>query len=275
MVEGFHHMNKKLFISCYILTHNSERRIDQVLQSANKIADEVLIVDSGSTDKTLDYATSHGARIIHRKFDNFRDQRIFAESSCTHNWVLALDSDEVLSETLQTSIGRIKLNESSPDGDVLPDAFAIRRDWFFLGKPVRNFYPVRTPEYIVRLFRRDKASHCGSRIIHEQLQFNNAAIKKLNGPILHYSCDSIEDLYGKVNLYTTLSSLDMYESGTKPNWIKTNIYPWIVWAQWQIFYKGFLDGREGMILGKYIRHTVYLKYLKLNELHSSQQMRNS
>ena len=263
---GFRRQNETLSLSCYILTLDSERRISQVLESVRNIADEILIIDSGSKDTTLDRAASYGARILHRKFDNFRDQRIFAESHCAHNWVLALDSDEVLSGTLQTSIRTIKLNTLSCDPDTPPDAFAMQRDWFFLGKPVRNFYPVRTPERVIRLFRRDKATHFGSRIIHEQLQVNNLNIKTLPGSILHYSCDSIHDLYGKVNLYTSLAALDMHKRGIKPNWIKTNIYPWVIWAQWQILYRGILDGREGLILGKYIRDTTYLKYLKLTEL---------
>lgn len=250
-------------LSCYILTYNSERRLDQVLASLTGIADEVVIVDSGSSDRTLEIAAKFGVSVLHRGFDNFRDQRVFAEDNCRHTWVLALDSDEVLSPELRGRLLQLK-HDGFAVGDVNPpDGFSIRRHWFFMNKPVRNFYPVRTPEFVVRLFRRDHVSHRGSRIIHEQLVIGKSMTRTIDEPILHYSCDSISDLYAKISLYTRLAAEDMHTKGIRSSWAKINIYPWLIWARWYLSYGGWRDGTPGRILGKYIRDTIYLKYLML------------
>ncbi|MDO9449100.1 MAG: glycosyltransferase family 2 protein [Rugosibacter sp.] len=255
-------------LSCYILTYNSERRLAQVLVSIQQIADEILIVDSGSTDQTLTIACSFGATILTRSFDNFRDQRIFAEDHCTCPWVLALDSDEVVSEALGKRLQQFKNTHFQNDAGTTPDGFSIRRNWFFMGQPVRNFYPVKTPEFIVRLFQRERLSHRGSRIIHEQLQLDGAKIGQINEPLLHYSCDSIDDLYAKIGLYTKLAAEDMQAKGEPSSWLKITIYPWLIWARWHLLYGGWRDGAPGWILGKYVRDTVYLKYLKLKYLNT-------
>lgn len=253
-------------LSCYILTYNSERRLAQVLASIQDVADEILIVDSGSTDQTLTIAHRFGANILTRSFDNFRDQRIFAEDHCTHPWVLALDSDEVVSGELKNRLQQLKQTAFQTATGTTPDGFSIRRNWFFMGQPVRNFYPVKTPEFIVRLFQRERLSHRGSRIIHEQLQLDGAKISAINEPILHYSCDSIDDLYAKIGLYTKLAAADMLAKGERSSWLKIYVYPWLIWARWHLLYGGWRDGAPGWILGKYVRDTVYLKYLKLKYL---------
>lgn len=253
-------------LSCYILTHNSERRLAQVLTSIQGVADEILIVDSGSKDKTLSIARGFGAHILTRSFDNFRDQRIFAEDHCTQPWVLALDSDEVVSDELAKRLQHLKQAHFQNASGTTPDGFSIRRNWFFMGRQVRNFYPVKTPESIVRLFQRERLSHRGSRIIHEQLQLDGAKISAIDEPLLHYSCDSIDDLYAKIGLYTKLAAEDMQAKGESSSWLKVYIYPWLIWARWHLLYGGWRDGALGQILGKYVRDTVYLKYLKLKYL---------
>ena len=250
-------------LSCYVLTYNSERRLAQVLASIQGVVDEIIVVDSGSSDQTLSIASRYGATILTRAFDNFRDQRVFAEENCSNPWVLALDSDEVLSDELRNRLQSLKDKGFRKDSDTSPDGFSIRRNWFFMGQPVRNFYPVKTPEFIVRLFQRDKLSHRGSRIIHEQLQIDKARIEVIDEPILHFSCDSIDDLYSKIGLYTNLAANDLHEKGVVSSWVKIYLYPWMIWVRWYLLYSGWRDGMPGRILGKYVRDTVYLKYLKL------------
>jgi glycosyltransferase involved in cell wall biosynthesis len=246
-----------------VLTLNSARRLDEVLSSARRVADELLVIDSGSTDATCAIAERHAARVVTRPFDNFRDQRVFAEDQCRHSWILELDSDEVVSEPLVERILALKSSSFDSGSGHSPDAFAIRRDWFFLGRPVRVFYPVTTPEYVIRLFRKDRMSHRGSRGIHESLQFEHGDIARLEEALLHYSVDSIEDLYGKIGLYTKLCAVDMAERGVKANWAKVHMYPWLVWFKWYLLLGGWRDGEAGRVLARFARDTVYLKYLKL------------
>jgi glycosyltransferase involved in cell wall biosynthesis len=250
-------------LSVYILTRNSERRLGQVLDTVRQVADEIVVVDSGSSDGTLDILSGYPVKLLCRKFDNFRDQRIFAEEACGCDWVLALDSDEVLSDELISELKRLKNRNFENDTVMPPDGFSIRRDWYFIGKQVRNFYPVRTPEYIVRLFRKDRISSKGSRIIHESLQANGCNIQTIQQPINHFSCDSIDDLYGKIDLYTRLSAQDMNEKGEKSNFLKIYLYPWLIWIRWYLFYGSWRDGKAGIVLSRYVRITVYLKYLRL------------
>ena len=256
-------------LSVYILTLNSKRRISQVLDSISKIADEIVIVDSGSSDETLDIISRYPVTLLERNFDNFRDQRVFAEDACSNDWVLALDSDEVLSDDLVSEILRLKEMNFNADNIQAPDGFSIRRDWFFIGKQVRNFYPVKTPEYIVRLFSKKKLSTRGSRIIHESLQLNNSHIQTINQPIKHFCCDSIDDLYSKIGLYTRLSAEDMHSKGERSSWTKINLYPWLIWVRWYLINGSWADGEAGLVLSRYARSTVYLKYLKLKYLSSN------
>jgi glycosyltransferase involved in cell wall biosynthesis len=256
-------------LSAYILTHNSKRCLCQVLDAVQQVADEIVIVDSGSTDETLDILTRYPVKLFSRKLDNFRDQRVFAEESCTHTWVLALDSDEILSDNLIAEIRQLKYRDFDSHTTVPPDGYSLRRDWYFLGKQIRNFYPVKTPEYIVRLFRKDKISTKGSRIIHESLQLHDQCIHTITQPIKHFSCDSIDDLYGRINLYTRLSAEDMFANGERSNWLKIHVYPWLIWVRWYFFYGSWRDGKAGIVLSRYIRITIYLKYLKLRYLASS------
>lgn len=253
-------------LSVYILTFNSERRIEQVLKSVTQVADEIVIVDSGSKDGTLDIVKKFNVQLLHRKFDNFRDQRVYAEDACVNDWCFALDSDEVLSAELITRIRALKQQDFKTNASLTPDGFSVKRNWYFCDKPVTNFYPVRTPEFIVRLFNKRKISTKGSRIIHESIQFKPENIQVLSEPILHFSCDSVADLYDKLNLYTSLSAQDMQANGETSSWVKINIYPWLIWLKWYFLNRSWQDGRAGLILCKYVRITIYLKYLKLSEL---------
>lgn len=250
-------------LSVYVLTHNSERRLVQVLDAISRVADEIVVVDSGSADATEEILKRYPVRFLHRAFDNFRDQRIFAETACSNTWVLALDSDEVLSDALIDVILELKRQDFLGNAEQAPDGFEIRRDWYFMNRPVRNFYPVKTPEYIVRLFRKDKISTKGSRIVHESSQVSGCRIQAIKAPIEHYSCDSIDDLYGKIGLYTRLLAEDMHAKGVRASWVNIHLYPWLIWAQWYFLKGSWRDGEAGVLLSRYVRITVYLKYLKL------------
>jgi glycosyltransferase involved in cell wall biosynthesis len=250
-------------LSCYVLTFNSERRLAQVLDAARRVADDLLVVDSGSTDRTCAIAAGTGARILSRAFDNFRDQRVFAEDHCAHDWILALDSDEVLSAALCDVIADLKRRDFDSASARPPDAFGLNRQWFFCGQPVRIYYPISSPEHVVRLFHRSRLTYRGARAIHEQLQFENRNIVPLDAPLFHYSADSIEDLYGKVGLYTSLSADEMVREGEDCSWLKLQLLPWAIWAKWYLLKGGWRDGEAGQVLARYARHTVYLKYLKL------------
>lgn len=250
-------------LSCYILTMNSERRLAQVLASVQHIADEVLVIDSGSQDETLAIAQRYNSRILTRPFDNFRDQRVFAEQNCTHDWVLQIDSDEVVSDELAHSIATLKASAFRAADQSTPDGFRVTREWIVMGKKVHAYYPIRAPDQVVRLLRRSLISHRNSRIIHESAAGPSRVIKPIEGSILHYTCDSIDQMYEKTGLYTRLSAQDMHSRAEEASLLKIHVFPWLIAFRYYVLMGGWKDGEIGWVHATYIRHTIYLKYLKL------------
>jgi glycosyltransferase involved in cell wall biosynthesis len=245
-------------ISCYILTHNRALHLEQVLASLADIPDELVVVDSGSTDGTQEIAARFGARVIHRAFDNFTAQRNFAVSQCRHDWVFTIDSDEVLSPELADRLRRLKSTIAAEDE---VDAYAVRREWYVLGRRVHAFYPSHCPDYPVRLFRKSRAAYLEGRQVHETLRGFRKAERILE-PLLHYSCGSVEELYGKMGLYTTLAARDLLAQGGRPSLLALLFRPPAISLKWYLWHGGWRDGSVGAILARYVYDTVYQKYLK-------------
>ena len=248
-------------LSAYILTMNSARRLDQVLRSIHGVVDEILIVDSGSTDATPEIAARFGARFVFHRFETFTLQREFAVSRCGHDWVLALDSDEVASQPLREALLRLKAAGFSRDG-VVPDAFGIRREWYFLGHYMHCFYPLDCPDQPVRLFQKGKAAYIPGRHVHEGMTGFALALP-IEEPLLHYTCDSIDDLYAKLNQYSTLAARDLKARQETPSWLKVAVMPLLIAANWYFRHGGWRDGAPGLVHARFVQDMVYQKYLKL------------
>ncbi|MDR2291491.1 MAG: glycosyltransferase family 2 protein, partial [Serratia marcescens] len=137
-------------IAVCILTFNSSRLLHEVLSPLMGIADEWIVVDSGSTDKTLSICQSFGINPIYHRFETHGRQMNFAISQSHHDWVLCLDSDEILDAETIASILTFKSQANPPP----QQAYRIKRNWFVLGQPVRTIYPISSPDYPVRLFNR-------------------------------------------------------------------------------------------------------------------------
>ncbi len=247
-------------ISCYLLTYNSERYLRQILEALRPVADEILIVDSGSTDATATIAADYGANFIHRHIDNFRAQRQFALDQCRYTWVLNLDSDEVPTEEFVTSL--VALKGKLQDADVA-DAYRMERRWIMFGQEVHTFYPISSPDFPVRLFRKDKVGFTqSSNFVHEN-PAGYDTVEVIKGAVYHYSCDSVHELYRKLNQYTSLAAQDMYRKGKKATRLKLIFSPVAAWIKWYLRKGGWRDGEVGKLLGRYAYDYTYQKYLKL------------
>jgi glycosyltransferase involved in cell wall biosynthesis len=244
--------------SCYILTHNRARHLEPVLASLSGIPDELVVVDSGSSDGTQEIAARFGARVIYRALDNFTAQRNFALSQCSHDWVFTIDSDEVLSPELADRLRRLK-NKIAAEDSV--DAYSVRREWYVLGQRVHAFYPSDCPDYPVRLFRKSRAAYLEGRHVHETLRGFKKGDRILE-PLLHYSCMSVDELYGKMNLYTTLAARDLLAQRGRPSLLELIFRPAAISLKWYLWHGGWRDGLLGAILARYVYDTVYQKYLK-------------
>ncbi|MEO2069395.1 MAG: glycosyltransferase family 2 protein [Desulfurobacteriaceae bacterium] len=247
-----------------ILTFNSERCIEEVLSSIKDIADEIIVVDSGSKDKTLEIVKSFGAKVYTRKFDNFVNQKNYLLSLCTKEWVLFIDDDEVLSEELKEEIKKVKLKEKSFDG------YYVNRLTNYLGKWIKHAW---YPDWHLRLAKRKKCVWVGD-LVHESLRVEGK-VGYLKGDLLHYSYPSISDHLRKVDLYTTLYAKGLYKKGKRFSYIKLITSPIGAFLRRYFLKKGFLDGFEGFVVSVMSSYYSFLKYLKLWEIEKNENSRRS
>jgi len=249
-------------LSVAIVTFNEEQNIARTLTSVSW-ADEIILVDSHSTDRTAEIARSFGARVIERDWPGFAAQKNFAIAQCNGAWILALDADEELSPVLQQQMRTVV--SSGPT----VDAFYLKRRNLFLGRWMRHggFYP----DSKLRLFRRNTVSveltpRFGDRAVHEVIAFDGSA-DTLDGDIIHHAYPTLSDYIDHMDRYSDLGAQVLLERGhtaaSLPAFIaRVWLFPWLGFA-WNYFFRlGILDGREGLLLHLY--HATYAswKYAK-------------
>lgn len=242
-------------ISACLITLNEERNLPRVLSSLKDIADEIVIVDAGSADRTCAIAREHGATVVLRAWKDYADQRNFAAAQATHNWILWLDADEELSERLRNSIKRWK------SGEPLFAVYEMNRLTWYLGAWIKHsgWYPDRKK----RLYDRVQARFEGR--VHESLKFNGQT-GRLDGDIYHYTVASLEEHAAKSNRYATLAARQLLENGRRvwrPGMLLAP--PWR-WFQTFVLQRGFLDGYRGWLIAGMEARSVHLKYKQLGVL---------
>jgi glycosyltransferase involved in cell wall biosynthesis len=242
-------------ISACVVAFNEERNLSRALQSLEGIADEIVLVDSGSTDRTLEIARDHRASIFSRPFTNHADQKNYAASLAKNDWIFLLDADEELSKELRKSL--LAWKQSAPRFFV----YEMARLTHYLGSWIRHsrWYP----DYQRRLYRRDKANFSG--MIHSALRFEGQA-GSLRGDLLHYTMSTFAEHEAKVERYTTVMAGELYAQGRR-NWRAAMWFatPWS-WFQNYILYAGFLDGYQGRLIARMAARSTRLKFAKLGQL---------
>lgn len=242
-------MPNKVRISGLVLTHNSEATLEECLESL-KWVDEIVVIDDESTDQTREIANKYNACVLIRKLDDFSTQRNFGLSNCSNDWVLVLDSDEVITRELQAEV------ESLFNQPVTVSGFQIPRKNMFMGNWIRSSYP----DYGLRLFRRNEARYNGA--VHESLTVNGE-IGRLNHPMIHNSYRSIEEIILKTNHYTTISAQQMFEKGKRAGFLDLIFRPLAAFIKNFFLKRGFLDGFPGFILHVLSGYYTFIKYAKL------------
>jgi glycosyltransferase involved in cell wall biosynthesis len=242
-------------ISAILITYNEQSDLPDALDSLRGVVDEIVVVDSGSTDRTCEMARSFGARVVSRPFTNFGEQKNFAAGQAAHDWVLSLDADERLSGELRESIAAWRLGE--------PEfvAYRINRKPNYMGGWIRHsgWYP----EYCVRLYRRDRGRFVGA--LHESVQVKGP-VGRLRGEILHYTIRSLDEHYAKMDTFTTRAAEDLYARGRR-HW-RAGMWLAAPWTLLQRFFLqlGFLDGYRGALIAWTSARYIWLKYRKLGVL---------
>jgi glycosyltransferase involved in cell wall biosynthesis len=242
-------------ISAVLITYNEEIELPRALASLAGVADELVVVDSGSTDRTCEIAREAGARVLQRPFDQYDQQKNFAASQAAHNWVLALDADEALSPELRASLASWKQREPAEI------AYQVATRSNYLGGWIRHsgWYP----EYRIRFYRRDRARWVGA--LHESVRADGS-VGKLDGDLLHYTMASVAEHYAKMEVYTNRAAEDLYARGRRrwrsAMWVAA---PWTLLQRF-LLQLGFLDGYRGAIIAWTSARYVWMKYRKLGML---------
>lgn len=241
-------------ISIFIITFNEAHIISKCLEKL-KTFDEIIVVDSGSTDATVSICESFGAKVISHKFENFGLQKQFALEQTTHHWVLSLDADEVLSDALISEIHNINHTENIK-------AYTIPRTHVFLNKVFKNGAESKRP--ILRLFNKNFGKFTPNKV-HETIEINGT-IGKLQHEMLHYTVFDIATAAQKQIKYALLSGELLHEKKKKSSVLKIIIKFPFDFIRYYIFQRNFLNGYQGFTWSMFAAFSNYLKYAKLKEL---------
>jgi glycosyltransferase involved in cell wall biosynthesis len=245
----------KIRLSVAIITRNEEERLAACLKSVT-FADEVLVVDSCSEDRTVEVAESFGARVIIQEWGGFSWQKQFAVDHCTHDWVLILDADERVPEETACLVER-EMTMRRPD----VSAYAFKRKNYLHGRWIKHcgWWPDR----IVRLVNRQKGAFDG-RPVHEKW-LTNGEVKELDAFIEHTSFEEYSDLVDKMETYSNLASQELFEEDVRVNALTPILHGLWMFLKTYFLELGIMDGFDGFIISAMNAGGSFLKYAKLRE----------
>lgn len=238
-------------ISATIITYNEERNIARVIESL-RCCDEILVLDSGSNDRTVEIATKLGARVIEASWHGYAAQKNIAAELAANDWVLALDADESLSEALEAEIWQIKKNGPQFDGYMVPRLAQYLGRWILHG----GWYPDRK----VRLFDRRKAKWVG-QYVHESVQVQGR-VGHLESNLLHFTCSSLSEHLKSMDRYTTLAAEGLVAQGATITLGKILLDPPWTFFRSYVMKRGFMDGLEGLTIAYMAAFYNFVKYTK-------------
>jgi len=242
-------------LSAVVISFNEEKNIGACLDSL-RFADEIVVVDSGSTDATLEIARRYTDKVFPLPWRGFGPQKQAAVERAIHDMVLNVDCDERVTPELAGEIGQLLAGED------VAAAYTVPRRTFVGGKEIRHcgWYPDRT----TRLFVRSKARFSAD-LVHERVDVSGET-RPLRNPLLHHSFTGIGEILGKMNRYSDLSAQQMFERGRKANVIDLALRPGFAFFKTFFLRMGFLDGFEGYMVATTTALLTFTKYVKLREL---------
>lgn len=243
-------------ISAAILTFNSEKHIEKVLKKLSW-CDEIVIMDSFSTDETVHICKKHNAIIYQNKFEGFGAQKQMLMSKCKNDWIISIDSDEILSDELINSISNLS-QEKFKDNS----GFLIKRRHIFLNRQFQ--YGKESNIWILRLFNKTKGG-VTDNIVHESIVVDGK-LAKVEGDLLHYTIDKLSEAVAKMDRYAQLKANEYFKNGKKSSWIKLYItFPFTFFREYFLS-RNFLNGYEGYLWAVLVAQGAGLKYHYLREL---------
>lgn len=251
-------MEKNQRLSVAIITYNEEKNISDCLESVKEVADEIVVIDSFSTDRTEQICKEFGVRFKQNNFEGHIQQKNVAMRAAEHDYVLSLDADERLSKELIKSILAIKARGFSQD------AYAFNRLNNYCGVWIKHsgWYPDRK----IRLWNRKKGEWGGENPHDKVIMQDGTSTKRLNGDLLHFSYYSVSEHFKQVDYFTSIAAKAAYQKGKTSSFLGLWVRPLFNFVQNYLFRRGFMDGYYGFVICTINASANFQKYLKLREL---------
>lgn len=244
-------------ISLIIPTFNEADNIEAVIDSANWV-DEVIVVDSFSTDQTTDLAKAKGAKVLERTYTGPADQKNWAIPQASHQWVLILDADERVTPALKTEI------QDWLKADEIPyDAFWIPRQNYFMGQKIN--YSGWQGDAVIRFFQRDKCRY-DQKQVHEEIQTEGIQVSRLQSKMEHYTFKDLDHFLDKMRRYAHWSAKDHLHKTPKIGWKHLYIKPAFRIFKHFVLQQGFRDGKVGFIISVIMAWGVFLRYVYIRQM---------
>ncbi|MFM8831643.1 MAG: glycosyltransferase family 2 protein [Spartobacteria bacterium] len=246
-------------ISAFIVCKNESAAIERCLASLSW-CDEIVVVDSGSTDSTLEICARQNCRISHREWTGYVEQKSHALSLCTQRWILNLDADEEVSPELREEIRAMLERDAA--GGVREEGFELLRVVFYLGRWWRKggWHPERR----LRLARRERVTWHGEEP-HEHARVQGA-VGRLRGELRHYTYRDIADHVARLNAHSSAAALALFKKGKRAGLVDLFVKPKARFWKFYLLRKGYREGLPGLLVGVMEAFYVFLKYFKLLEL---------
>ncbi|MBV9506411.1 MAG: glycosyltransferase family 2 protein [Acidobacteriia bacterium] len=242
-------------ITATIITLDEERNIQRAIESL-RCCDEILIVDSGSVDRTVELARNLDVRVIEAGWRGYSGQKNWAAEQAAYDWILSLDADEALSEALEAEIWNLKKKGPTYDGYTMPRLAKYLGRWIFHS----GWYPDRK----MRLYDRRKAKWVGD-FVHESVAVSGR-VGHLQANILHFTCDSLSEHVKTLQRYTTLAAQELVAGKVHIGWRRLILDPPWTFVRTYFLKLGFLDGLEGLIIAYMAAFYTFLKYAKARHM---------
>jgi glycosyltransferase involved in cell wall biosynthesis len=242
-------------ITATIIAFNEERHIARAIESL-RCCDEIVVVDSGSVDRTVELAEKLGARVVESPWHGYAVQKNYAAERASHDWILSIDADEALSESLEGEIWTLRKKGPAYDAYTMPRLAQYLGRWILHS----GWYPDRK----VRLYHRAKAKWVGD-FVHESVEVNGR-VGHLESNLLHFTCDSLSEHLKSMDRYTTLAAEELVSRKEKIQLRNMILDPAWTFTRTYFFQRGFEDGLEGLTIAYMAALYTFLKYAKARNM---------
>lgn len=247
-------------ISAAIIVYNEEANIDALCRSLAWV-DEIVVVDSDSTDRTVEIAKQYTDKLFNREFKGFKDKHEFADAQTTGDWIFWIDADERVSDELKASIA----NLCKYDDSKLADGYKIARKTFFMDRWIRHCG--WSPDYQMRLYRKGKSYWDG--VAPHQTARVDGRVETLDGKLLHYTKSDLSEYHRVTNSYATLAAEYLAAEGKTVGAFGIFMSAVAAFIRTYILKQGFRDGVPGLMISMFTAYGVFLKYAKVWEINRS------